>query len=52
MKNYINSKFKIFKLQNRNQFSLVNKEFKSNFKKRNLSGRLIVPDIKNIKNLN
>ena len=49
MKNYINSKFKIFKLQNRNQFSLVNKEFKSNFKKRNLSGRLIVPDISKYK---
>ena len=52
MKNYINSKFKIFKLQKRNQYSLVNKEFKSNFIKQNLSGQLIVPDISKYKNLN
>ena len=27
MKNYINAKFKIFQLQNKNQFSLLNKKF-------------------------
>ena len=32
MKNYINAKFKIFQLQNKNQFSLLNKKFEKNFK--------------------
>ena len=45
MKNYINSKFKIFKLQKQNQYSLINKKFKSHFKKQNYSGQLITPEI-------
>ena len=36
MKNYINAKFKIFQLQNKNQFSLINKKFEKNFKRRKL----------------
>ncbi len=46
MKNYINAKFKIFYLQNKNQFSLVNKKFEKNFKRRKLLGKLIIPKFK------
>ncbi len=45
MKNYINSKFKIFNLQKRFQHSLVNNKLIPEFKKRNLSGKLIVPKV-------
>ena len=44
-KNYINSKFKIFNLQKKTQFSILNNKFKIEFKKRNLHGKLIVPKI-------
>ncbi len=46
MKDYINSKFKIFENQNKNQFALVNKNYKDLFKKKRLSGKLIVPNLK------
>ena len=46
MKDYISSKFKIFENQNKNQFALVNKNYKDLFKKKRLSGRLIVPNLK------
>ena len=45
MKNYINSKFKIFNLQKRFQYALVNNKLIPEFKKRNLSGKLIVPKV-------
>ena len=45
MKNYINSKFKIFKLQKQNQYSLINEKLKSHFIKQNYSGQLITPEI-------
>ena len=35
MKNYINSKLKIFELQKKNQYSFLNKKFKRSFKKKN-----------------
>lgn len=35
MKNYVNSKFKIFKLQKNNQYSLINSKYKLRFKKKN-----------------
>ena len=44
-KNYINSKFKIFNVQKKNQFSILDNKFKIEFKKRNLHGKLIVPKI-------
>ena len=47
MKDYENSKFKIFKLQNKNQYSLINKKLKAKFKKRNLLGKLILPRLSN-----
>ena len=51
MKNYVDSKFKIFKLQKKNQFSIINKKLKKNFKKRNLFGRLIIPNINSYKKI-
>ena len=50
MKNYINSKFKIFKNQKKNQYALVNENLKPQYQKRKLSSKLIVPKLKNIKN--
>ena len=47
MKNYINSKFKIFNLQGENQYAIVNKKFEKKFKRNNFSGELIIPKLKN-----
>ena len=44
MKNYINAKFKIFNFQKKNQYSIANKKFKFQFKKKRLSGKLIIPN--------
>ncbi len=43
MTNYTNSKFRIFKNQKQNHYSLLNEELKSQYKKRKLSGKLIIP---------
>ncbi len=51
MENYMNSKFKIFSLQRKNQYSIVNKKFKQKFRKKNLLGKLIIPKIKSYKKL-
>lgn len=45
MTDYINSKFKVFKFQNKNQFSLVNRKLRLKFLKKKLSGKLIFPDL-------
>ncbi len=45
MKNYVNSKFKIFEHQKKHQYSFVNKKLKKNFQKRKFSGKLIIPNI-------
>ena len=47
MQNYINSKFKIFKLQKKNQFALINNKFKKTFKKKKFLSKLITPKLKN-----
>ena len=44
MRNYINSKLKIFKSQKKSQFAIVNKKFKLLFKKRGFEGKLITPN--------
>jgi UDP-N-acetylmuramoylalanine--D-glutamate ligase len=41
--NYINSKLKIFKLQKKKHFALVNNKLKIIFKNRNFSSKLILP---------
>ena len=52
MKNYINSKFKIFQNQKASQFSFLNEKFKTEFKKKkNFNGKLIIPKLKNYKKL-
>tara|TARA_B100000963_G_scaffold344622_1_gene347662 strand:- start:12845 stop:14122 length:1278 start_codon:yes stop_codon:yes gene_type:complete len=57
MSNYLNSKLKIFKLQTKNQFALINKNLKKIFLKNNFLSKIIVPEekgyqriMKNIKN--
>ena len=50
-KNYKNSKFKIFKNQKKNQFSFIGNNLKTEFKKRNFEGKLIIPQLKNYKKL-
>ena len=47
MQNYINSKFKIFNNQKKNQYSLINNKLKTIFKKKNFKGKLIIPNLKN-----
>lgn len=51
MSNYINSKLKIFALQKKNQFSLVNKKLKKIFKKRDFVSRLVTPKQENYKKI-
>ena len=51
MSNYINSKLKIFALQKKNQFSLVNKKLKKIFKKRDFVSRLVIPKQENYKKI-
>mgnify|MGYP001265928426 FL=1 len=46
MKNYLNSKLKIFRLQNKNHFALINKKLKNNFIKKKFSSKLITPSNK------
>jgi len=45
MKQYINSKFKIFSLQKKFQYALIDRKLKNEFKKRNFSSNLIIPKI-------
>jgi UDP-N-acetylmuramoylalanine--D-glutamate ligase len=51
MNDYINSKFKIFKLQKRNQFAITKDKFKETFKKRKFSSKLIIPKFKDYKKI-
>lgn len=49
MKNYVNSKLKIFKQQKKNQYSIINSKFSKNFRKKKFAGKLIVPSLKKYK---
>ena len=51
MKNYIDSKFKIFKNQNKKEYSFINSNFKPLFKKKKLSGTIITPQLHNYKKI-
>jgi len=44
IKNYTYAKLKIFMLQKRNQFAIVNSKLKKIFKKRNFASKLIIPE--------
>ena len=51
MKKYVEAKFKIFDLQKKNQYAIINKKFKLYFKKKGLLGKLIVPQISNYRKI-
>ena len=51
MNNYVNSKFKIFKLQKKNQYAFINNHLKKKFKKKNFLSKLIIPNLKDYKKL-
>ena len=50
-RNYIDSKFKIFSLQKKNQFAIINNKFKEIFIKKKFLSKLIIPKIKNYQNI-
>ena len=43
MRNYLNSKLKIFHLQKKNQYAIINKKFRNIFLKKKYRGKLIIP---------
>ena len=51
MKNYINSKLKIFENQKKNQVSFINYKFKSHFRKKKFQGKLVVPKLETYKRI-
>ena len=51
LKNYVNSKFKIFKHQSNAKYSIINKKFEATFKKKNILGKLVTPDFRSYKKL-
>ena len=51
MKNYLNSKLKIFHLQTKKNYSFVNRKLKKSFKKKNFLGRLIIPNTNDYKKI-
>ena len=51
MKNYLNSKMKIFEHQNESQFALINKEFIKIFNKKNFLSKKIIPRSNDYKKL-
>ena len=48
MKNYLNSKLKIFNLQKKNHYAIINKNLKKFFKKKNFLSKLIIPKKKRL----
>ena len=46
MKNYLDSKFKIFHLQNKNHYAIIDKKFKNKFVRKKFLSKLIFPKIK------
>ncbi len=46
MKNYLNSKLKIFHLQTTNNYAIINKQFKKKFVRKKFLSKLIFPKIK------
>ena len=50
-KEYLNSKLKIFKNQNKKQYAFINKNLKITFKKKNFKSKLIIPKIRDYKKI-
>ena len=44
MNNYLNSKLRIFRLQSKNHFAIINKKIRNIFIKKKFSGKIIVPN--------
>ena len=51
MKNYLNSKLKIFNLQTKNNFAIINNNLKKSFLKKKFLSKLIIPNYKNYKRI-
>ena len=49
--NYLNSKLKIFNLQNKNHFAIINKKLKKDFIKKKFSSKLITTKIKDYRKI-
>ena len=49
--NYIDSKFKIFRLQTKNDIAIINSKLKKNFTRKKFSSRLIIPKKKDYKKI-
>ena len=49
--NYLNSKLKIFNLQKKTQFAIINQKLKKIFIKKNFSSKLIIPNYKKFKKI-
>ncbi len=50
-KSYLNSKFRIFRLQNKNHYALINKNLRNIFRKKNFVSKLILPREKDYENI-
>ncbi len=51
MKNYLNSKLKVFNLQKKNQFAIINKKYEKKFIKKNFSAKLVTLKIKGFRKI-
>ena len=51
MKNYLKSKLKIFQIQKKNDYAIINDNFKIIFKKRKFLGKIIVPNVNHYKKI-
>ena len=51
MRNYLSSKLKIFNLQSRDHYALINKKFKKIFQKKKYSSKLITPKFRGLKKI-
>ncbi len=51
MKNYLNSKLKIFNLQTKSNFAIINNNLKKSFLKKKFLSKLIIPNNKNYKRI-
>ncbi len=49
--NYLNAKLRIFRLQDKNQYAIINKSLKKIFKKKKFLSKSLTPEIKNYKKI-
>ena len=51
MKNYLNAKLNIFKLQNKDHYAIINKKFRGTFHQKNYLSKLVIPSEKDFKKI-